>query len=77
MGCAISFLVNMIFDSVQGIGTAMKHLAVTEKKPHDIERWICTMNLGDHLITHFLVATIEQLRKCGSRDDTSVSELRI
>jgi hypothetical protein len=31
--------------------------------------------LANHLITHFLVAAIQQLRQCGTRDLTSIGKL--
>ena len=58
-----------------GITTLQQHLAVTEHEPHDVQAWIGTMDLADDLITHFLVATIQQLRKCGTRNLTGVGKL--
>ena len=77
MGSAVSHLFNLAVVSIKIINVTIEHLSVTKKEPHDVQGWICSMNLGDHLVTHFLVATIEQLRKCRARDDTSVSKLRI
>ncbi len=35
------------------------------------------MYLGDDLVTHFLVASVQQLRKCRSRYHTSIRKLGI
>ena len=65
---------------VAGIGSIMSrhdHLPVTEHEPHHIQARVRAMDFSDHLVAHFLVASVEQLGEGGTRYLTCVRKLRI